>query len=107
MALLLFLFIPLSSPAKGFHKEICGHWILSNEGLYDGFIFKKNHQAHILGMKDLKSQYYMQGHVIHIKHNLGGEILLEYDPQTSTLKGRDNWTKNSLYTQKSKENCPH
>ncbi len=84
--------------------SMCGHYELQGEGLYDGFILSPK-QATILSIEKFKSAYYVQGGMIHIPHNRGGEFLLEIQKDGEVLRGQDFWTKGTAYKKISDEGC--
>lgn len=87
--------------------DICGQWDLQGEGIYDGFVLSNNSTATILSIEKLNSTYYVQGNMIHIPHNRGGEFLLEMKNTKAKqiLLGQDFWTKGSVYQKNPDKPC--
>lgn len=102
----LFILTSFSAVASD-APNICGQWDLQSEGIYDGFILNKNNTATILSIEKLNSSYYVQGNMIHIPHNRGGEFLLEMKNNKSNaiLLGQDFWTKGSVYQKNPDKPC--
>lgn len=97
--------LSLSSVAMASDKSsMCGYYELQGEGLYDGFILSPK-QATVLSIEKFKSAYYIQGGMIHIPHNRGGEFLLEIQKDGEILRGQDFWTKGTAYKKISDEGC--
>ncbi len=85
-------------------SSLCGRFDLQGEGLYDGFILSEKY-ATILSIEKFKSPYYIEGGMIHIPHNRGGEFLLEIQNDGQVLRGQDFWTKGTAYKKVSDEGC--
>ncbi|MFV0432169.1 MAG: hypothetical protein ACK5MJ_08365 [Alphaproteobacteria bacterium] len=100
-------FSGFSALSQGTNTAICGQWDLKGEGIYDGFVLSQGKKATILSIEKLKSSYYMQGNMIHIPHNRGGEFLLELRQRKDKeiLIGQDFWTKGSVYEKNPKKSC--
>ncbi len=103
--LFILSFSSLTATAKEFEIPVlCGRFDLQGEGLYDAFILS-NKYATVLSIEKLKSPYYIEGGMIHIPHNRGGEFLLEIQKEGHVLRGQDFWTKGTAYKKVSDEGC--